>query len=242
MAHAGALRIDHALGFVRLFWIPEGRSGCDGAYVRQPTDALLGVLALESRRHRALVVGEDLGTVPPEVQPSLASYGVLSSRVLLFEREGSSLRPPALLSTRALLTVDTHDLPPLAGWLEERDLVLRHAAGQLDDTALSEQRAQRAMDRRALIARLCDEGLLCADALTEQDGMYSVEAIIDAAHALLRRAPSPLVGFALDDLAREHEPINLPGLTLAQYPAWQRRMTRALGEILPAIDRKATDE
>jgi 4-alpha-glucanotransferase len=159
---------------------------------------------------------------------------VLSSRVLLFEREGSSLRPPALLSTRALLTVDTHDLPPLAGWLAERDLVLRHAAGQFDDATLAVQRAQRASDRHALLQRLRDEGLLPADVPLEGDGAPAVDVIIDATHALLRRAPSPLVGFSLDDLAREYEPINLPGLGPAQYPAWQRRMTRGLDEIFPA--------
>ncbi len=240
MAHVGAVRIDHALSFIRLYWIPAGRSGSEGAYVRQPTELLLGILALESRRHRALVIGEDLGTVPADLPPALASFGILSSRVLLFERDGASLRPPALLSARALLTADTHDLAPLAGWLEGRDLTLRHAAGQLDDAALAAQRARRDDDRRALLARLRDEGLLPTNRDPADDTTANADEIIDAVHALLRRAPSPLVGHSLDDLAREREPINLPGLDLSQHPSWQRRMTRTLDEILPALESLGT--
>jgi len=231
LASAGAVRIDHALGLHRLFWIPAGRSGAEGTYVRQPEDELLGILALESRRHRALVVGEDLGTVPPELSGLLASYGVLSSRVLYFEREGRAFRPPVAYSARALATANTHDLAPIAGWLEGRDLVLRREAGQLaSDAALADALARRAADREALATLLRAEGLVPGEGSEPAPAAW-----IAAIHALLCRTPSPLVGLSLDDLAAETEPVNLPGLSLEVYASWQRRMARPLPALLREI-------
>lgn len=228
---AGALRIDHALGLHRLFWIPAGRPSADGAYVRQPADELLGIIALECRRHRALVVGEDLGTVPPEITGLLASYGVLSSRVLYFEREGAAFRPPAAYSARALVSANTHDLAPIAGWLEGRDLVLRRRAGGIaSDDALAEALARRAADRAALLELLRAEELLPAEGAAPEAGAW-----IAAIHALLCRTPAPLAGLSLDDLAAETEPVNLPGLPLEAYPSWQRRMTQPLSRLLREV-------
>src|SRR5262249_45640365 len=156
---AGALRIDHVMGLQRQFWIPAGRPGSEGTYVAQPAAELFGVLAVESRRARALVVGEDLGTVPAELGPELESWGVLSMRVLCFERDGERFRASARYPRRALGLVVTHDLPPLGGWLEGRDLELRAEVGALaPGESLDAARAARARDRAALAERLREEG------------------------------------------------------------------------------------
>jgi 4-alpha-glucanotransferase len=227
-AHAGALRIDHVMGLFRLFWIARGHPGSEGAYLRYPADDLLGVLALESRRHRALVVGEDLGTVPAEVPGALASWGILSSRVLYFERDDwSGFHPAKAYPSRALVTANTHDLPPLAGYWSDRDLVLRRAVGQIpSDEALAAARARRDAERLALLRRLSEEGCISGD--PAQAGPTERCAAINS---FLCRTSAPLVGVSLDDLAGETEPVNLPGVPVEKYPSWSRRMQRRIDEI-----------
>jgi 4-alpha-glucanotransferase len=216
-AHAGALRIDHAMGLRRLFWIPEGRPAREGAYVAYPERELRAILALESRRAGALVIGEDLGTVPAGFSESLARDAILSTRIVYFERRGGSYRPARAYSRRALVSVNNHDLPPVSGWLEARDVELRLASGALSPRAARAARAQRAGEVRQLRRRLAAERLLPPDG-SSGAGEFAVALARFAA-----RTPAPLVALSLDDLAGEREPINLPGVGESRWPSWQRR-------------------
>ena len=226
--HAGALRIDHVMGMARQFWVPAGRSPRDGAYVRFPLDDLAGILALESRRAGAVVIGEDLGTVPPGFRAELARWGVLSSRVLLFERDANGrFHPPRRYPRGALVTANTHDLPPLRSFWEGHDLVLRRDVGSIPDAAeLERERAERERDRCELRRLLVDEGKLARGASSRGDGRLR-----GAVHELLSRTPAALVGISLDDLSGEREPVNLPGIPADRFPSWTRRMSMPLARL-----------
>ena len=224
--HAGALRIDHVLGFFRMFWIPDGASGEDGAYVRYPVDDLFGILALESVRHRALVVGEDLGTVPPEVPATLDAWGVLSSKVMFFEREwNGAFRPASSYPALALATADTHDMSPIAGFWSGVDIDVREEVGLLTPAAASEERRKREGDRAALRERLAAEHVLPIEAAPTGAELRG------AVHAMMCRTPSKLVGLALDDIAGESTPVNVPGVGLDRFASWTRKMTGSLETI-----------
>jgi 4-alpha-glucanotransferase len=228
LRHAGALRIDHILGFFRLYWIPEGATALNGAYVRYPTHDLLGILALESHRHRALIVGEDLGTVPPEVPRALEKWGVLSSKVLLFERDRrTGFKPAQKYPELALATANTHDMPPLAGYWSERDIDLRRQLGLLtSDDAVDAARRERQHDLAALLRRLASDKILLRPRLPRNGA-----ELRGAVHDFLCRTPSRLVGLALDDLAGESDPVNVPGVGPDRYGSWTRKMHMSLEEI-----------
>jgi len=225
-AHAGVLRIDHAIGLMRLFWIPRGRPGGDGAYVANRAEDLLGIIALESRRHGAVVVAEDLGTLPPELPGRLVDWGLLRSAVVHFERDGSRPRPSSHYPARALSVVDTHDLAPLAGYFAGVDLAIRRRAGGIEsDAALEAGLAERTAERAALVEALRAESILGPDEVPDDAALHA------ALLAFLAASPSVLVGVSLDDLAGEREPVNVPGVPLEAHRSWSRRMQRPLDAI-----------
>lgn len=224
--HAGALRIDHVMGLFRMFWIPDGGTGQDGAYVRFPSADLLGIVALESVRHNALVVGEDLGTVPKEVPPALEKWGILSSKVLYFERDARGFKPAKRYSKLALATANTHDMPTLAGFWAERDIELRAHVGLLrTKDEVRKAKAERAADKKALLRLL----RLSPPRRFEESQFWL--RLVAAAHEFLCSTPSDLVGLSLDDLIGEVDPVNVPGVGPDKYPSWRRKTRMTTEEI-----------
>src|ERR1700751_671266 len=160
MRHAGGLRIDHAMGLQRLYWVPQGEKPSIGAYVRYPMADLIGILALESHRHECLIVGEDLGTVPEGFRERMAKANILSYRVLYFEQEPETgaFLPPAAYPALALAVIGSHDLPTLRGWWEERDLDLKEQLGLFPGPGkAAHQREMRPRDRMQLLRALRSE-------------------------------------------------------------------------------------
>lgn len=198
MASGGGIRIDHVMGLFRLWWVPEGCSPADGAYVRYPSGDLLLIVALESHRARSLVVGEDLGTVEPGVRQALSDHAILSYRLLWFENDD-----PAAWPEVSMAAITTHDLPTVAGlWTgSDVDEQTQHVAtppGQLE------------IGRREQLGRLTQRADLPAAApLTD---------VIMAAHRLLGRSPSILLSATLEDAVAEERRPNMPGTTAR--PNW----------------------
>ena len=228
MRHAGILRIDHAMGLTRLFWVPDGGRGADGAYVAYPFADLVGQLALESARARCMVVGEDLGTVPDGFRASMTEADILSYRVLLLERESRDFRPASSFPARAVACVSTHDLPPLAGWWEGTDITERLALGLLRDRSRAED--ERAAERSALVSTLVDAGLL----VLPEGGEPPVEAVVAAAHAFIASTPADLMLVQCEDLAAMRVGVNLPG-TDTERPNWRLRVPVPVEMLLSGI-------
>jgi len=223
MRHARALRIDHVLGLMRLFWIPDGAPAIEGAYVNYPHDDLAGVLALESHRQQCLVVGEDLGTVPDPFRDYMERESMLSYRVFYFEHwpDGLFKRPDAY-PEKALATATTHDLATLAGYWRGDDLSLRERIGLADPTATEAQKSARAQDRERLLAALRDQGLAGGEE-TFNGGEADLHRLVEAIERYLARSPAALMMVNLDDLLLEPDQLNLPG-TIHEYPNWSRRL------------------
>lgn len=219
LRHAGALRIDHVIGLFRLWWIPAGCGAGAGTYVRYDHEAMIGVLLLEAHRAGAVLIGEDLGTVEPWVRDYLAARGILGTSVLWFEQENGGPLPPERYREQLLATVNTHDLPPTAGYLAGEHVALRERLGLLTEP-VDEVRRAAAEERERMLAALRDRGLIGADPSEQQ--------IVEALHLYLLAAPSRLFGVALVDAVGERRVQNQPG-TSTEYPNWQVPLADAGG-------------
>lgn len=233
MRHAGLLRIDHAMALRQLYWIPRGAAPSDGVYVRYPFEDLLGIVALESVRNRCAVVGEDLGTVPAGFRERLNAAGILSYRVLMFERvEGGGFMPPSFYPRRAAATFSTHDIATLRGFWMGRDLEWRRQLGLYPDASAAEaEHAGRRADRRRLLEALLAAGVLAEDAahrlLPREDAPVFALELAEAVHRFLGGTRSALALLQIEDGLGEIEQANFPG-TVEGHPNWCRKLSRAL--------------
>ncbi|MEO8545167.1 MAG: 4-alpha-glucanotransferase, partial [Burkholderiaceae bacterium] len=230
MRAAGALRIDHVMGLMRLYWIARGGSARDGAYVHYALDEMMAIVALESRRNRCLVIGEDLGTVADEMRHALESHDVLSYRLLYFERQGDGhFTPVAQYPAAALAAISTHDLATLAGWWQAHDLELRLQLGLFPDpTLFDKQLVDRTLERTRLVLALRQAGLLdAAEVAPAAAGGELSPQTRDAVHAFVAMAPSAVMMVQLEDALGVREQANLPS-TVDQHPNWRRKLPRDL--------------
>jgi 4-alpha-glucanotransferase len=227
LRHAGALRIDHALGLFRLFLIPEGRPPSEGTYVNFPSEDLLRIIALESVRSGTAIIAEDLGTVTEEARSGLSRHGMLSYRLLYFERdwEKGTFLPSEAYPGEALAAVNTHDLPTLRGFWEERDITLK-----LELDIISKREFEIAIDNRKKEKEGLLETLRPYLSNKEQSGC-TYPAISMAAHAFLAETPSVLASVSLEDITNSLEQQNMPGTTTG-HPNWRRKYPVSLEELV----------
>ncbi len=216
MRYMGAMRLDHVMGLQRLFWVPDGGDMAGGAYVDYPFDTLMATVVVESAANNCLVVGEDLGTVPPGLRHTLHAAGVLTYRVVWFERRWDGDRAfltPSEYPAHALATVSTHDLATIAGYIRGTDVEHRERiAGDRNDEA----RSRRADDVVALRSTLQSCSGLSADEPNAQ-------LVRDAFHRFISATPCALAMVQMDDVFDEIEQANLPGTT-TEHANWRRRL------------------
>jgi 4-alpha-glucanotransferase len=225
LSHADGLRIDHVAGLFRLWWVPAGEGPDRGTYVHYDAAAMLAVLTLEAHRAQALVIGEDLGTVEPEVTEALQQRNMLGSTVMWFARDldapGEPLLPAGGWPEQAVATISTHDLPTASGFLRGEHVRVRADLGLLDDVAAEEAKA--AAERADLVALLVGEGLLAGPDATEDE-------IVVAMHRMLGRSRCRLALVAPYDVIGEVRQPNLPG-TVDEYPNWRLPLPLGLEEL-----------
>lgn len=224
MKHAGALRIDHVMGLMRVFWVPAGIAATEGAYVHYPFEDMLGIVALESQRNRCLVIGEDLGTVPDGFRPRLAECGVLSYHPLMFERsQDGNFRLPAEVPQQALVAAGTHDLPTLCGYWKGEDIEIRNELKLFPCEEVRQHLiTERGWDRGRMLWALERENLLPPG--VSKEAAEISPATVAALHAYLARSPAQIMVIQPEDIFGVIEQPNLPGTLEHQHPNWQRRL------------------
>jgi 4-alpha-glucanotransferase len=222
LRHSGLLRLDHIMQLQRLFWIPEGMEASGGVYVRYPMEELFAVLSVESHRHQAIVVGENLGTVAPEIGDAMDRHEVLGMYVVQYELQPGSqgLRePPA----RSAASLNTHDMPTFRGFWEAKDVEDLQDLGFFDERQAREERERRGQIRQGMLAELPDN--------ERRDEATAYQAVLRQRLDHLAASPARIVLVNLEDLWGETRPQNVPGTSGEQRPNWRRKARYGFEEL-----------
>jgi 4-alpha-glucanotransferase len=229
LRHAGMLRIDHVMGLHRLFWIPEGLDARHGVYVRYPAEEFYAILALESQRHRSIIVGEDLGTVPAGVRPAMSRHGLQRMYVVHYELADNSTHKLHYPHRNIVASLNTHDMPPFAAFWQGLDIPERHTLGLLNKKSARSEKRSRRITKRALYDFLRNNGWLDAE---EDD----IRAVLKACLAFLSASRARVVLINIEDLWLETESQNIPS-TDDRNANWCRKARYSLEEFcrLPEV-------
>ena len=232
MRATGALRIDHVMALLRLWWVAKGDDAKDGGYVYYPVDDLLAILALESHRHQSLVIGEDLGTVPDEIRTKLADNGVYSYRVFFFEQaQDGGFFSPAHYPEQSMSTLTTHDMPTLAGFWHCDDLALGKELGLYPtEEILSTLYTNRHENKQAILDTLHGHYSVIDEVGRDVHNVAMSKALNFGMQVHMAGGSSALLSLQLEDWLEMHKPVNIPG-TFNEYPNWRRKLTRNLQDI-----------
>ncbi|ENM5731861.1 4-alpha-glucanotransferase [Vibrio mimicus] len=233
MKHCGALRIDHVLGLLRLWWIPKGENATKGAYIYYPVKDMLAILALESHRHQCSVIGEDLGTVPDEIVELLRDAGVHSYKVFFFEtsKEDGGYVSPAHYAEQSMAALCTHDMPTLRGFWHCDDLKMGREIGLYpDEEQLQGLFDDRLKSKQGILDSVAWHGYLPAGVGRDATQVPMDSYLSEALQLHVAAGSSALLSVQLEDWLEMDKPVNIPG-TVNEYPNWRRKLSMNLDEI-----------
>ncbi|WP_416305979.1 4-alpha-glucanotransferase [Neptunicella sp. SCSIO 80796] len=220
MSHCGALRMDHIMSLMRLWWWPRDDALGNGAYVYYPFDTLLAILCLESHRAHCLLIGEDLGVVPPEIVSRLYDAGIISNELFYFCKDDRGFKSPEHYKNQNMMMLTNHDVPTLTAWWSGFDLDLRHQLGLFgSQQELDEAHAERRNEKHQVVELLVQQGKLEAGTCMED---IPFDRLLPALVSVVASGSARLFSIPLSDLMGDKHPVNIPG-TWKEYPNWRRR-------------------
>ncbi|CAM2990209.1 4-alpha-glucanotransferase [Vibrio neptunius] len=233
MKHCGALRIDHVLGLLRLWWIPKGENATKGAYIYYPVEDMLAILALESHRHQCSVIGEDLGTVPDEIVELLREAGVHSYKVFFFEtsEDDGGYISPAHYANQSMSALCTHDMPTLRGFWHCDDLKMGEELGLYPDAEqLKGLFTDRLESKQGILDSVAWHGYLPEGVGRDAQYVPMDSYLAEALQLHVAAGASTLLSVQLEDWLEMDKPVNIPG-TVEEYPNWRRKLSMNLDEV-----------